>query len=91
MGALPLCLLLGSVMKDVFKAKYQKILGWNGQLSGDFYHFWASTPRGGWQKGRRGSFHAGFLFRKATYSLYTCLDMWHVQTDVRNVSIATPK
>lgn len=33
----------------------------------------------GWKKGRRGSFHPGFLLRKASFSPCARLDMWHAQ------------
>lgn len=45
MDALPLCLLPLSAMRVAGKDEYQKILGWNRQLSGDFYNFQVSTPR----------------------------------------------
>lgn len=45
--------------------------------------------KGGWQKGRRGSFQPGFCFRKTTYSPHICMDLWHIELDVGNVNIAT--
>lgn len=84
---LPLCLLQWGMLVKLKIKKSQAAAGnyLGSSTISELIHW-----EGGWQKGRRGSFQPGFLFRKRTYSLHICLGLWLVELGVGNLSIATP-